>query len=56
MITKYQGLTQRELLNELESVRQYSPIIEELCTRLENHGEECPVCEADLTRARRELE
>jgi hypothetical protein len=55
-ITKYNHLSNRELLAQVESVRDYSPVIEELCQRLENVGGECPVCEADLTRANKELE
>ena len=55
-ITKYNGLSNRELLAQLEGVRTYSPVVEELCQRLENVGVECPVCEADLNRANKELE
>jgi hypothetical protein len=55
-ITKYDRFTNRELLVELDNARQYSPIIQELCVRLENIGNECPVCEADLERANKELE
>lgn len=46
MITKYTGLTDRELLLRLSDARQHSPVIEELCRRLEDIPEECPVCEA----------
>lgn len=55
-ITKYSQFSNRELLGEFDILRQYSPIIEELCQRVENVGVECPVCEADLTKAARELE
>lgn len=54
--TKYHNLTVVELLREVDDVRHYSPIIEELCQRLENIGETCPVCEADLYKAFKELE
>ena len=55
--TKFENLNDKELLNHLESIRYHSPIIAELCQRLEkmedNHiGQveiaECPVCEAKL--------
>lgn len=55
-ITKYNNLSNRELLAQLENVRPFSPVVEELCQRLENVGVECPVCEADLNRANKELE
>ena len=48
-ITKYNNLSNRELLAQLESVRSHSPVIEELCQRLETTNVECPICEADLT-------
>lgn len=55
--TKYANFSDDELLNEVDAKRQYSPILEELCCRLEkkaldlrdtNHKVECPVCEASL--------
>ena len=55
-ITKYNNLSNRELLNQLYVTRNYSPIIEELCQRVEAVGAECPVCEADLQLAKFELE
>ena len=55
-ITKYNNLSNRELLAQLENVRPFSPVVETLCTRLENTGKECPVCEADLEKANKELE
>lgn len=47
-LTKYSQLSNRELLRELNDVRSFSPVVEELCLRLEHTGSECPVCEADL--------
>lgn len=57
--TKYSHLSDDELLNLVNDDRIYSPIIEELCKRLEalngnhvsvdaDHRAECPVCEAKL--------
>lgn len=53
------NLTDEEFVNQLDNTRQYSPVIEELCKRLENKIEgaapdantrvECPVCKAKLT-------
>lgn len=55
MITKYRGLSNEEFLNEIASIKEYSPIISELVSRLENMVEpilnpniECPCCEANL--------
>lgn len=57
MITRFDKLTDEEFLSDLTVSRQYSPVIDELCTRLEkavlipsdcNHRVECPCCEAQL--------
>ncbi len=60
IITKYRNLSNKELLSWLESKRVSSPIIDELCSRIESMPEttnvitnvlahiECPVCEAKL--------
>ena len=50
MVTKYSNYSNADLLQLFEDRRQQSPIIEELCQRLEMLGIECPVCEADLTK------
>ena len=51
------SLQDDELLRELEEVRYLSPVIRELCRRLELYVDkpepvsgraECPVCQADL--------
>jgi hypothetical protein len=44
-----------DLLQALEDKRQYSDLIEELCQRIENSGAECPVCNADIRIAKRDL-
>ena len=49
MITKYHSYNNAELLQLMEDKRDKSPIIEELCLRIEHVGLECPICEADLT-------
>jgi hypothetical protein len=48
-------LEDAELLRELDGIRMHSPVIAELCRRLEESPElpvtascECPVCMADL--------
>ncbi len=60
--TRLSGLTTEELLRRIDDIRSKSPIIEELCQRIER-GEtvpmpqeaieakdmECPVCMAKLT-------
>lgn len=56
--SNYTNLTDQELLQVLSEKRMRSPIIEELCQRLETYGPafqketnikiECPVCEAQL--------
>lgn len=56
--TNYSNYTDQELLQLLSEKRAQSPIIEELCQRLEeyspafdketNISAECPVCEAKL--------
>ena len=35
MVTEYRNLTDRELLIEFANLRAHSPIIEELCQRIE---------------------
>lgn len=56
-LTKYQGLSDAELLQGLEENRAHSDVIEELCLRIElrepkfvsgSYRVECPVCEAEL--------
>lgn len=53
----FRHLEDAELLQELDDIRHQSPVIAELCKRLEAHLEaelqvaaccECPVCQADL--------
>ena len=56
--TSYSNHTDQELLQVLSEKRQHSPIIEELCQRLESYmpvsqketniNADCPVCEAKL--------
>lgn len=57
--TKYAYLTDTELISIIEDKRAKSPIIKELCDRLEGQIQEreverelipacCPVCEAEL--------
>lgn len=53
--TPYSNLTTKELISLLQIKRGHSPIIEELCSRLEakdftptNNYSECPVCDAKL--------
>lgn len=50
-------LTNQELLNHFDSIKHHSPIILELCRRLEEEEEsvhmlnnkvECPICQAKL--------
>jgi len=48
MITKYHSYNNAELLQLMEDKRDKSPIIEELCQRVEASGLQCPICEADL--------
>ena len=61
----YRNLTDVELLNQLDSKRHHSPIVNELCNRLEaknlnekmiesieksdNSKVDCPICLASLT-------
>lgn len=59
--TKWSNLSDAELLNQLAESRGRSPVIDELCNRLEQYADnevvssdadssvECPVCEAPLT-------
>ena len=56
--TRYSNLSNAELLLELESIRHHSPIIQELCVRLEedelfgketNMNASCPICQGELT-------
>lgn len=56
--SNYANYTDQELLQVLSEKRQHSPIIEELCQRLESYTHinqketnitvDCPVCEAKL--------
>lgn len=56
--TSYSNHTDQELLQVLSEKRSHSPIIEELCQRLESYmpfsqketniATDCPVCEAKL--------
>lgn len=56
--SNYSNYTDQELLQVLSERRQQSPIIEELCQRLEDYSpafdketniaKQCPVCEAKL--------
>jgi hypothetical protein len=60
-MTTYTHLNDQELLNSLDDARHYSPVIGELCRRLEakgelesaitgaNHRAECPICKGPLT-------
>lgn len=58
ILTVYHNTPTEELIRSLEDKRCYSPIIEELCQRLENGDcvdshdvqtrAQCPVCEAEL--------
>jgi hypothetical protein len=57
LLTKYTNLPDADLIRQLEEARLHSPIIEELCLRLEVKPPEydgyqtsvtCPVCEASL--------
>ncbi len=58
--TKFSNYSDDELLSLVDEKRSQSPLIDELCTRLEklngthisvdaNHRVECPVCEASLS-------
>lgn len=56
--TVYRNYTDQELLQVLSDKRHHSPVIEELCQRLEEYSpvlqketniqKECPVCEAKI--------
>lgn len=57
LLTKYANLTDADLIRQLDEARRHSPVIEELCLRLEVKPPEydgyqmqvtCPVCEASL--------
>lgn len=63
MQTKYSHLTEDELLRLVDHKRTQSPIIDELCNRLDKRsalsagfpaqvdtGHKCPVCEAQLPK------
>jgi hypothetical protein len=56
ILTRYNALSIAELLRELEDKRMYSELVEELCQRLENLALRCPVCDADILKAKRGLE
>lgn len=58
MITRFRHLSNAELVARLQDACAASPIINELCTRLEDKPAEysgydfsatCPICEATLT-------
>ena len=44
-------LSNKEVVQVLHSRRDYSPVVDELCRRLEMFDGTCPVCEADLSEA-----
>lgn len=52
--TRFHNLSEEELLNEVNKLRQFSPVIEALAQKIESRidgGENeclCPVCEAKL--------
>lgn len=55
--THYRNMSDEELLDVLDDAKHLSPVIGELCKRLElkavaitdaNHRVECPVCQAEL--------
>ena len=53
--TPYDHYSDEELLSRFDNLRPHSPVIEELCQRLEKRKTitgsgfvECPVCESDL--------
>lgn len=55
--THYRNMSDEELLDVLDDAKHLSPVIGELCKRLElkavsitdaNHRVECPVCQASL--------
>lgn len=54
-ISAIKNLSNSELLRVLNDLKNHSPIISELCTRLENSNENlttkttCPVCMASLS-------
>lgn len=53
--TKMHHLTNADILREVDDKRQYSPVIDELCQRLETMALICPCCEADIVEAAKEL-
>lgn len=46
--TKYRPYSTEELLQLCAEKRALSPLIEELCQRIEENPIVCPVCEAEL--------
>lgn len=51
VITKYDGLSNAELLRMLHDKREYSELIDELCKRIESYAvDTCPVCDADIQK------
>lgn len=54
-ITKYSPHSTQELLAMVSEKRYHSPLIEELCQRLERLSTTCPICEADIEAAQQEF-
>lgn len=60
-MSKYRFMSDEELLMQVETARGFSPVIDELCDRLEAIMEKekpqlfCPVCEANLADAKEAL-
>jgi len=54
--TKYRSFSTTELLQEIEDLRGFSPVIDSLIQRIEDLHLTCPVCECDLEKARKELQ
>lgn len=54
-VTKYSSYSTQELLTIVSEKRYHSPLIEELCQRLERFSTTCPVCEADIEAAQQEF-
>lgn len=54
--TRYSHLSLKELLNIVDSKRQHSPIIDELCNRIENFKEQDTETEGDLIQLKNTIE
>ena len=50
MITEYRTLTNNELIDTLDIAAEYSPVIQELCSRLEKAVIICPICKGNIER------